>query len=93
MKKTILSSVSVLNYHGASLCIAATCSGRVELEATDGSSNYTANWRGRDDRVEFLLTGRGQGWVGIGFSHNRIMVKYFFIFYHFFMSLLCLANF
>jgi len=64
-----------LSYHDASLPIVATCSGRVELEATDGTSNYTANWRGRGDRVEFELTGRGQGWVGIGFSHNRIMVK------------------
>ena len=54
---------------------AATCSGRKDLTATDGSSNYTANWRARGERVEFELTGVGQGWVGIGFSHNQAMVK------------------
>ena len=54
--------------------ITAICFGRVELLSTDNASSYTANWRGRGNRVEFVLTGRGQGWVGIGFSENRMMV-------------------
>ena len=49
----------------------------VSLTSTDGLSSYTASWRGRGDRVEFVLTGEGDGWVGIGFSHNRMMVKMF----------------
>ena len=53
----------------------ATCSGGVDLVSTDDSgSTFTARWRARGNRVEFELTGRGQGWVGIGFSYNRIMV-------------------
>ena len=59
--------------------ITATCFGRVELTSTDNLSNYTADWRGRGNRVEFVLTGRGQGWVGIGFSENRIMVMITFV--------------
>ena len=55
--------------------IPAICSGSVNL--TDGVSNYTAKWRGRGDRVEFELTGTVEGWVGIGFSHNRMMVIIF----------------
>jgi len=56
--------------------IAATCFGGINLTSTEGGSisNYTAMWRSRGNRVEFELTGSGQGWVGIGFSHNRLMV-------------------
>ena len=47
----------------------------MNLTSTDASlSTYTARWRARGDRVEFELTARGQGWVGIGFSHDRMMV-------------------
>ena len=56
------------------ISITATCFGRVELLSLDNASSYTADWRGRGNRVEFVLTGRGQGWVGIGFSENRMMV-------------------
>ena len=62
--------------------ITATCFGRVELTSTDGLSRYTASWRGRRNRVEFELTGRGQGWVGIGFSENRISVIILLLFQH-----------
>ncbi|XP_065918054.1 uncharacterized protein [Dysidea avara] len=51
----------------------STCSGRKDLSAPDGSSNYTATWRARNERVEFELTGLGQSWVGIGFSHDQKM--------------------
>ena len=54
--------------------ITAICFGRVELLSSDNASSYTAYWRERGNRVEFVLTGRGQGWVGIGFSENRMMV-------------------
>ena len=47
------------------------------LTSTDKLSNYTAEWRSRGDRVMFILTGAGQGWVGIGFSHDRMMVTIF----------------
>ena len=54
---------------------AATCSGGVDLVSTDASaSTYTAKWRARGERIAFELAGRGQGWVGIGFSYNQIMV-------------------
>ena len=60
------------------LCfITATCSGMVSLRSADNVSSYSAKWRGRGDRVEFELIGEGEGWVGIGFSHNRMMVKIF----------------
>ena len=54
--------------------ITAACSGTVTLTSSDGLSNYSASWRGEANRVEFELTGRGLGWVGIGFSHDRRMV-------------------
>ena len=63
------------------LYITASCFGRVELTSTDGLSSYTASWRGRGNRVEFELTSRGRGWVGIGFSENRIMVTIICYFY------------
>ena len=52
----------------------------MNLTSTDTLSNYIADWRTRGDRVEFILTGEGQGWVGIGFSHNRMMVTILFVF-------------
>jgi len=62
--------------------IAATCFGGINLTSTEGGSisNYTAMWRSRGNRVEFALTGSGQGWVGIGFSHNQMMVMAFLLF-------------
>lgn len=60
------------------LIFIATCFGGVNLTSTDGLSTYTARWRSREDRVEFVLMGRGQGWVGIGFSHNNMMVTILF---------------
>ena len=53
----------------------------MNLTSTDNLSNYTANWRTRGDRVEFILTGEVQGWVGIGFSHNQMMVTILFVFH------------
>ena len=54
---------------------AATCFGSVDLVSTDiSASTYTARWRAQGERIVFELAGRGQGWVGIGFSYNRIMV-------------------
>ena len=47
----------------------------MNLTSLDHLSTYTASWRAQGDRIEFELTGSGQGWVGIGFSHNRMMVK------------------
>ena len=54
--------------------ITATCVGSMNLTTSDNLSSYQAKWRSQGDRVDFLLTGEGQGWVGIGFSHNRMMV-------------------
>ena len=54
----------------------------MNLTSTDNLSNYTAEWRSRGDRIEFTLTGAGQGWVGIGFSHNRMMVTILFVFHY-----------
>ena len=67
-----------LLYH---VIIPATCFGATSLTSTDGVSHYTAKWRGRGNRVEFELTSTVEGWVGIGFSHNRIMVIIFCHFY------------
>ena len=61
--------------------ITAACFGRVELTSTDHVTSYTASWRGRGNKVEFELTARGQGWVGIGFSEDRIMVTILCHFY------------
>ena len=69
--------------HIFQLCYsAATCSGRKDLSAPDGSSNYTATWRARNERVEFELTGLGQSWVGIGFSHDQKMVNKLVLMYY-----------
>ena len=47
----------------------------MDLVTTDVSaSTYTARWTARGERIVFELAGRGQGWVGIGFSYNQIMV-------------------
>ena len=73
----ILSRHSVKRLVYLIVSVTATCAGMVNLTSTDGLSSYTASWRGRGDRVEFKLTGEGDGWVGIGFSHNRMMVKCF----------------
>ena len=75
----ILSRHSVKRLVYSIVSVTATCAGMVNLTSTDRDrvSSYTARWRVRGDRVEFALTGEGDGWVGIGFSHNRMMVKMF----------------
>ena len=47
----------------------------MDFVSTDASaSTYTARWRAQGERIVFELAGRGQGWVGIGFSYNQLMV-------------------
>ena len=56
----------------------AACFGRQEIRC-DSATNvcqYVATWRTRGDRVEFNLVAQTQGWVGIGFSTDRIMVRF-----------------
>ena len=50
----------------------------MNLTTSDNLSSYQAEWRSRGDRVVFSLRAEGQGWVGIGFSHNRMMVTILF---------------
>ena len=57
----------------------ATCAGSISLTTSNNLSSYQAEWRSRGDRVVFTLGGEGQGWVGIGFSHNRMMVTILFV--------------
>ena len=36
---------------------------------------YIATWRTRGDKVEFNIVAQTQGWIGIGFSTNQMMVN------------------
>ena len=37
--------------------------------------NYTASWRARDDRVEFVLVAStSRQWLSIGFTDEQMMV-------------------
>ena len=60
----------------------------MDLGTIDASaSTYTARWRAQGERIVFELAGRGQGWVGIGFSYNRLMV--IMLPYYFYYLTLC----
>ena len=56
----------------------AACFGRQEIrcDRTNEHCQYVATWRTKGDRVEFNLVAQTQGWVGIGFSTNRTMVRF-----------------
>ena len=48
------------------------------MRCSDGNNQdcqYIATWRTRGDRVEFTIAAQTQGWVGIGFSTNQMMVS------------------
>ena len=48
------------------------------MRCSDGNNQdcqYIATWRTRGDRVEFNIAAQTQGWVGIGFSTNQMMVS------------------
>ena len=56
----------------------AACFGRVPVYCSDVNNQdcqYIATWRTRGDRVEFNIAAQTQGWVGIGFSTNQMMVS------------------
>ena len=56
----------------------AACFGRAPVSCSDGNDQdcqYIATWRTRGDRVEFNILAQTQGWVGIGFSTNQMMVS------------------
>ena len=56
----------------------AACFGRVPVHCSDVNNQdcqYIATWRTRGDRVEFNIAAQTQGWVGIGFSTNQVMVS------------------
>ena len=56
----------------------ATCFGRVPMQCSDVNNQdcqYIATWRTRGDKVEFNIVAQTQGWIGIGFSTNQMMVN------------------
>ena len=64
---------------------AATCFGRQPVSCSDVDNQdcqYIATWRTRGDRVEFTIAAQTQGWVGIGFSTNQMMVSTFCEYHH-----------
>ena len=61
----------------SNLCVkfvfAVLCSGSASYFSRDVS--YTASWRAREDRVEFVLAANtSQQWLAIGFTDKQMMV-------------------
>ena len=44
-------------------------------DVNNQNCQYIATWRTRGDKVEFNIAAQTQGWVGIGFSTNQMMVS------------------
>ena len=66
--------------------------GRMSLSCSDVNNQdcqYIATWRTRGNRVEFNIAAQIQGWVGIGFSTNQLMVSYFHIYCYYQFKILC----
>ena len=61
-----------------SLFFAVLCSGSASFFAMD--VNYTASWRAREDRVDFVLVANtSQRWLAIGFTDKQMMVYIYYI--------------
>ena len=74
-----------------SLHFAALCSGSVSFFSMDVF--YTASWRAREDRVDFVLAANtSKQWLAIGFTDKQMMVYLLCIDIVTFFLLLCLLE-